>query len=118
MSPLMKARRKMPDQPSELTVEFIRRSVGLGAYELSLHADDERLADELTIGDLEVVLKAAELLEDYPDDPRGHSCLVLGHAGGQPVHVVCGMTRQHMLFIITVYRPRMPKWLDERTRNR
>ncbi len=108
----------MGDQRSQLTAGFIRQSVVPGAYELSLHADDERLDDALTVGDLEEVLRAAELLEDYPDDPRGHSCLVLGHASGQPVHVVCGMTRQHKLFIITVYRPKMPKWRDERNRNR
>ena len=108
----------MRDDSRTLTIEFIRESVGLGAYELSFHADDERLDDGLTIAELEDALKAAELLEDYPDDPRGHSCLVLGHAGGRPVHVVCGMTRQRKLFIVTVYRPKMPKWKDERTRNR
>jgi len=108
----------MTNQAPELTVEFIRLSVAPGAYELSLHADDERLNDALTMADLEEVLRAPELLEDYPDDPRGHSCLVLGYASGQPVHVVCGMTRQHKLFLITVYRPKMPKWRDERTRNR
>ena len=57
-------------------------------------------------------------LEDYPDDPRGHSCLVLGHTGGQPVHVVCGLTRQGRLLLITVHRPLPPKWRDARTRER
>jgi hypothetical protein len=45
----MKASGDMANQPSELTVEFIRQSVALGAYELSLHADDERLDDALTM---------------------------------------------------------------------
>jgi hypothetical protein len=101
-----------------LTIEFIRQNAAAGAYEFSLHADDERLDDALTVADVETALRAAELLEDYPDDPRGHSCLVLGYTGGDPVHVVCGLTRQQRLFLITVYRPRMPKWRDERTRNR
>jgi hypothetical protein len=101
-----------------LTLEFIRGSVASGAYELSLHADDQRLADGLTMRDVEEVLQSAELLEEYPDDPRGASCLVLGHARGQAVHVVCGLTRQGRLIVITVYRPSLPKWKDERTRNR
>ena len=101
-----------------LTVTLIRESVASGAYELSLHADDERLADQLTMDELEEVLASAELLEDYPDDPRGHSCLVLGHTGGRPVHVVCGLTRQGRLLVITVYLPSPPKWKDPRTRNR
>jgi len=98
-------------------VEFIRQSVSRGVYELSLHADDERLEEGLTVEGLEEVLKSAEVLEDYPDDPRGHSCLVLGYTGGHPLHVVCGMTKQKNLILITVYRPKMPKWKDERTRN-
>jgi hypothetical protein len=30
------------------------------------------------------------ILEDYPDDQRGESCLVLGRAGDKPIHVVVG----------------------------
>ena len=101
-----------------LTVDFIRRSAAQSDYELSLHADEERLAEGLTVAQLEEVLQSAELLEDYPDDSRGHSCLVLGHARGRPVHVVCGLTRRGTVIVITVYLPTMPKWKDERTRNR
>jgi hypothetical protein len=101
-----------------LTIEFIRASVAAGAYGLSLHADDERLADGLTVLEVEEALASAEMLEEYPDDPRGPSCLVLGFTGGQPVHVVCGLTRQGRMLVITVYRPLPPKWKDPRTRNR
>jgi len=102
----------------DLTAEFIRASALAGRYEISLHADDERLADRLTVSDIEEVLASAELLEGYPDDPRGASCLVLGYVRGEPVHVVCGLTRQEVLILITVYRPSLPKWRDARTRNR
>ena len=101
-----------------LTVEFIRESVANGDYEISLHADEERLAEALTVEQIEDVLKQAELLEDYPEDRRGHSCLVLGYSASQPVHVVCGRTRSGRLIVITIYTPSMPKWVDERTRNR
>ena len=99
-----------------LTVELIRQQAARGEYELSLHADDERLADALTIAELEEALRSAELLEDYPNDPRGHSCLVLGYVKQRPVHVVCGLTKQGRVIVITVYRPAPPKWRDERTR--
>ncbi|MBI4603870.1 MAG: DUF4258 domain-containing protein [Planctomycetes bacterium] len=101
-----------------LTVQFIHESIRHGTYEISLHADEERLQEGMTVRDIEEALAAAELLEDYPDDPRGHSCLVLGYSSGRPVHCVCGLTRQGRLFLITVYRPSMPKWKDERNRNR
>jgi hypothetical protein len=34
------------------------------------------------------VVLEGEGIEDYPDDPRGHSCLMLGTAGGRSVHIV------------------------------
>lgn len=101
-----------------LTVNYIKQSIVEGEYELSLHADEERLAEGLTIVEIENALQLLELIEDYPDDPRGHSCLVLGYAETQPVHVVCGLTKQQKLLIITVYLPCLPKWEDERTRFR
>lgn len=103
---------------TRLTIALIRQSAATGAYELSLHADEERLDENLTVAELEDVLRSAELLEDYPNDPRGHSCLALGYVGGRPVHVVCGLTKQDKVILITVYVPAMPKWSDERTRNR
>jgi len=39
-----------------ITTEFIRNQVENQTYEISLHADDERLADALTISQLEFVL--------------------------------------------------------------
>ena len=101
-----------------LTGEFIANSIRGGRYEISLHADEERLEEGFTIDDLEVALYSAEILESYDDDPRGPSCLALGYTGGEPVHFVCGVTQQGVLILITVYRPAAPKWKDARTRNR
>ena len=41
---------------------FIKKAVQAEAYELSLHADEERLHDHLTIKELEAVLLSCELL--------------------------------------------------------
>jgi len=46
-----------------------------------MHAERERQAERITTAELETVLRSCDVLEDYPDDPRGHSCLVLGFAG-------------------------------------
>ncbi|MEE4359155.1 MAG: DUF4258 domain-containing protein [Desulfococcaceae bacterium] len=84
-----------------------------------MHADDERLNDEFTTEDIEYVLTYCEIIEQYPDDPRGESCLVYGKTQENvPVHIVCGKNSRNHLFIITVYIPKMPKWLDPYTRNR
>lgn len=102
-----------------LTLDFIKAEIRQQSYEISLHADEERLADGLLVSQVEFILLHGELIEDYPDDPRGASCLVLGFTPtGMPVHVVCGKNRAEHLLLITVYIPAMPKWKDAYTRNR
>jgi len=109
---------ELPRSTVTFTIDVVRSAGATGVYELSLHADEERLDEGLTITEVEEALRSAELLEDYPNDPRGHSCLVLGYVRGRPVHVVCGLTKQGKVILITVYVPAMPKWKDEHTRNR
>jgi hypothetical protein len=102
-----------------ITPDFIRTELENQSYEISLHADDERIADGLTIVQVEHVLSTCEIIEQYPEDPRGESCLVLGFTTeGKPVHVVCGRNPSGHLVLITVYIPTMPKWKEPRTRNR
>ena len=102
-----------------MDIAWIRQQVRSGNYEFSGHADDERQAERISIADVEGALLNGEILEDYPNDPRGPSCLVLGHGSpGYPIHVVCGQTHSSRLRFITVYIPSLPKWVDERTRRR
>jgi hypothetical protein len=95
------------------------RSLGRrGRYRLSIHAERERDADHIQITELEEALFSdrIELIEDYPEDPRGHSHLVLGFTGaGQAIHAVCSV-HEGTLVIITVYRPDRNLWQDYRTR--
>lgn len=79
-------------------------------YEISIHAERERRSDGLSVSEIEnSILADGELLEDYPDDPRGHSCLVLSFtADGQPVHTVWGFLPTGWIRLITVYVPTSP----------
>jgi len=58
---------------------------------LTAHAEREREADRITVSDLVEAFgsEALELLEECPDDPRGHSALFLRFtARGDPIHAV------------------------------
>ena len=58
-------------------------------------------------------IRMGEVIEDYPDDPRGHSCLILGFGdNGRPVHVVCAPKTEY-LAIITAYLPDPDEWNDD-----
>lgn len=101
-------------------LDQIRRLVQQGNYELSIHAEQERLEEDLDVAQIEEALLGGHVLERYPNDPRGESCLVAGHAGAKPVHVVIGWARRstgsRTLRIITVYIPQPPRWRDPQTR--
>jgi hypothetical protein len=105
-----------------MDLQEIQQLVRQGNYEVSFHAQQERLEEDLDIIEIEAALfGAAEILEEYPNDPRGQSCLVLGLAGVRPIHVVLGSAERKrdgrkILRIITVYIPSLPKWINPRTR--
>lgn len=74
-----------------MDIEWIKQRVRSGNPEFSGHADDERQAERISVAEVEGAILDGEILEDYPNDPRGPSCLVLGHGSlGYPIHVVCG----------------------------
>jgi len=98
---------------------YIQALVRDGKYRLTSHAEEERDADLITKREIEEALLSTQLevIEDYPDDPRGTSCLVLGFTNeGNPIHFVCGLAMADILVIITVYRPDPEQWIDWRKR--
>ena len=104
-----------------MNIDEIRRFIQEGGYEITLHAQQERLDDDLDIAEIEQAIADGAVIEDYPQDPRGASCLVAGRIGAKSIHVVLGWARkrgnnERMLRVITVYLPQPPKWKDDRTR--
>lgn len=109
------------DRDEALTIaECLRAAVRHERYEISRHAERERRNDDLSLEAVERVLLSGEVIESYPDDPRGPSCLVCGSApDGRPVHVVMGFLPTGWARIITVYVPSPEKWeQDWKTRKR
>ena len=101
-----------------MEIREIKAKVERDEYEISFHAEKERYAEGITTSDIETAIYNGRILEDYVDDPRGPSCLILGYSQNRPIHIVCGYTPIGWIRIITVYIPKQPKWLDERTRYR
>ena len=102
-----------------VTIDSIRAAVQTDNWLLSVHARRNAIARTITDQELLHALTGGEILEDYPNDPRGASALVLGFtAASRALHAVCAFDPGGTLLIITVYEPSMPWWRDERTRNR
>lgn len=67
----------------------------------------------ITPAEVCAVVETGEVIEDYPNDPRGHSCVVLGQGeGGRVIHVVCS-PKEDYLAIITAYVPSKQDWEPE-----
>ncbi len=78
-----------------------------------------QVATVITTQEVREALSAGEIIEHYPEDVRGHSCLILGWTeDGRPLHVVCA-PKSDYLAVITVYEPSPKKWEpDFKTRKR
>ena len=59
-----------------MDIHEIQQLIRQGAYEFSMHAQHERLAEDLDVTEVEEAITQGEILEAYPHDPRGESCLM------------------------------------------
>ena len=67
----------------------------------------------ISSNEVETVVVNGELIEDYPQDPRGHSCLMPGFSDAdRVVHVVCS-PKDEYLAIITAYLPDPAQWSED-----
>jgi hypothetical protein len=96
----------------------IKAKVGAGQYEYSKHAVDQSIIRR--ISDDEVVQAIAtsdEIIEDYPDDKYGPSCLLLGFTrNGRPLHIQVSHPGRPIIKIVTAYEPDKHLWIDYKIR--
>lgn len=72
-----------------------------------------RMDRMITPQEVQTVANTGRLVEDYPDDLRGHSCLLLGFGdGARPIHIVAA-PKDEYLAIITAYVPDRAQWSSD-----
>lgn len=89
-----------------------------GIFEFSKHAVDQSIERDIEVREVEeAFMGRCELLEDYPDDKYGPSCLILGFtSGGRPLHIQCSYPTRPLVKIITLYEPDPLHWKGFRVR--
>ena len=87
-------------------------------YEFSKHAVDQTIIRDIHVAELEeAISNRSEVIEDYPDDKYGQSCLILGFTNaGRALHVQCSYPTRPLVKVITVYEPDPDLWIDLRVR--
>jgi hypothetical protein len=85
----------------------IREKISGRQYELSKHAVDQSIVRNISVAKIqEAISGPSEVIEDYPDDKYGPSCLILGHTKtGRPLHVQCSYPSRPLVKIVTLYEP-------------
>ena len=98
-------------------IEAIRTKVAGGLFEFSQHAVDQSILRHISVQEIREAIAAGEVIEDYPGDNYGSSCLILGFTGmDRPIHVQCSYPSRPLVKIITVYEPNPNEWIENKQR--
>ena len=98
-------------------IDEIRNKIAASQFEYSRHAVDQSLLRHITIQEVREAIAVADVIEDYPHDKYGPSCLILGFTSAQrPLHLQCSYPSRPLVKIITLYEPDPDLWINFKTR--
>jgi hypothetical protein len=101
-------------------LEEIQGKILQRQYEFSKHAVDQSIIRDISVAEVgEAISGRCEIIEDYPDDKYGPSCLILGFTkAGRPLHLQCSYPSRQVIKMITLYEPDPDLWVDFRIREK
>ena len=99
-------------------IDEIRLKFRAHHYEFSKHAVDQSIIRDISVAEVEdAIAGRSEVIEDYPEDKYGPSCLILGYTrASRPLHIQCSYPNRPLIKIITLYEPAPSLWVDFRIR--
>jgi hypothetical protein len=97
-----------------LNIQSVREKVKEGKYRISFTHTEKLRERKIEMVELEEAISTGEIVEVYPDDPRGPSCLICGFTHlGRPLHIVCGDLEAERILVITAYEPSLEEWEED-----
>jgi|SRR5277367_3100758 len=98
-------------------IDEIRAKFARDEFEFSRHAVDQTIERAISVAEARESIADGVVIEDYPDDKYGPSCLIYGPTRrGRPLHIQCSYPSRSVVKIITLYEPDPNQWVDIRTR--
>ena len=92
-------------------IDTLRQKISRGQVEYSLHAVRQMIAREISPEEVVQTMLAGEVIENYPDDKYGPSCLVCGMTKSSRVlHVQCTHPSRPLVKVVTAYEPDPAEW--------
>jgi len=100
-----------------IELSSIQEKVLAGAFEYSEHALDQSILRGISVAELREAISRGTIVESYPDDKYGPSCLIFGFTGSsRPIHIVATSGSRPLVKIITIYEPDSEEWINFRVR--
>ncbi|WP_404785256.1 DUF4258 domain-containing protein [Altericista sp. CCNU0014] len=100
-------------------IEEIRQKIVCGQFEFSKHAVDRSILRGIRVKEVIEAIANGQVIEDYPDDKYGASCLISGLTqANRNIHVQCSYPSRTVIKIITLYEPDLTQWNDDFTQRR
>ncbi len=101
-------------------IEEVVLKIRNGQYEFSKHALDQSIRRNIRVSEVRQFFNlSVELVEDYPEDKYGPSCLLLGYTNtNRPLHIQCSYPSRPLVKIITLYQPNPKLWIDNKIRKK
>lgn len=98
-------------------IEDIRAKFARDEFEFSKHATDQSILRNISVQEMREAVKLGEIIEDYPEDKYGPSCLIFGFTQAKrPIHVQCSYPSRPIIKIVTVYEADPAEWIDFKVR--
>ena len=98
-------------------IEEVRNKIVQNQFEFSQHALNQSIVRHIGVQKLREAMANGQIIEDYPDDKYGPSCLILGFTvAARPLHVQCSYPSRPLVKIITLYEPNPELWINFKVR--
>lgn len=98
-----------------MDIEKIKTAFIDRTFRYTKHGAEQRINRRISSNEIEEVVLDGEIIEDYPFDKYGPSCLISGKTEqGRTLHIQIAL--YPIISIVTVYEPNPEKWIDDTIR--
>ena len=98
-------------------IEDIRAKFARDDFEFSKHATDQSILRNISVQEIREAVNIGEVIEDYPEDKYGPSCLIFGFTQAKrPIHAQCSYPLRPTIKMVTVYEPDAAEWINFKVR--
>ena len=76
----------------------------------------QSISRNILVREVREAIANGQIIEDYPDDKYGASCLISGCTQDKrPIHIHCSYPSRPLIKIITLYEPSPQRWNEDFT---